>query len=115
MQEAIQYPAAHQAEYLYPLLHRIKARPGMYLGRPSLTRLRMLLLGYSLARRELNLPLTEQEKSFDGFQDWIQQRFQIQSSQAWDSIILFHSTDEQEALTRFFQLFEEFCEAVKRP
>lgn len=97
------------SEYLYSLLQRIEERPGMYLGRRSIIRLRMLLAGYSLARRELNLPITAQEKEFDRFQAWIEQRFNISSTQGWDSIILFHSTDEREALERFFRLFEQFC------
>lgn len=96
-------------EYLYDLLQRIEKRPGMYLGRCSITRLKMLLVGYSLARRELNLPLSQQEKEFDRFQEWIQKRFEIASSQGWDSIILFHSVDEKDALEKFFKLFAEFC------
>lgn len=56
-----------QSEYLYDLLQRIKERPGMYLGKRSITRLRMLLAGYSLARQELKLPLTEQEKKLAAF------------------------------------------------
>ena len=71
MQKVIPNLAENRSDYLYPLLQNIKARPGMYLGRPAITRLKMLLLGYSLARRELGLPLTDQEKAFDGFQHWV--------------------------------------------
>ncbi len=108
MQECTQDIATGQSEYLYGLLQRIKERPGMYLGRRSLTRLSMLLMGYSLARQELGLPLTEQEKKFGGFQEWIQSRFKITSSQGWDSIIVFYSADERDALDNFFRLFEQF-------
>lgn len=108
MQEVTQETATGQSEYLYDLLQRIKQRPGMYLGRRSITRLSMLLMGYSLARNELGLPITKQEKEFGGFQEWIQEKFKITSSHGWDSIILFYSADETDALDNFFQLFEQF-------
>lgn len=97
-----------KTEYLYDLLERIKQRPGMYLGKCSITRLRMLLDGYGMARMELGLPKTEQEQEFNGFQEWIQERFNITSSHGWDSIILFYSLDERDALDKFFELFEKF-------
>ena len=100
--------AIAKSEYLYDLLQRIKERPGMYLGKRSIIRLSMLLTGYGMARAELGLPVTEQEKEFDGFQDWIQERFKIRSSHGWDSIILFYSIDERDALDKFFDLFEKF-------
>ncbi|NJK51665.1 MAG: hypothetical protein HC936_00835 [Leptolyngbyaceae cyanobacterium SU_3_3] len=97
-----------QGEYLYQLLQDIKARPGMFLGNCSITRLRSFLNGYCSARADLGLPLTEQEKAFNEFQSWIQQRFHIASSQGWDRIILFHATDERAALDLFFELFDQF-------
>jgi hypothetical protein len=90
------------------LLNDIKARPGMFLGNVSIVRLRSFLDGYRSARADLGLPLTEQEKAFNEFQAWIQQRFKITSSQGWDRIILFHSTDERSALDLFFELFDHF-------
>ncbi|TAE53279.1 MAG: hypothetical protein EAZ87_23920 [Nostocales cyanobacterium] len=95
-------------EYLYNLLDRIKQRPGMYLGKCSITRLNMLLVGYSQARMELGLPRTAQEQEFDQFQEWIQNKYNISDSQGWDSIILLNSTDEKAAFYQFFQLFDEF-------
>ena len=97
-----------QNEYLYNLLERIKQRPGMYLGHCSITRLNMLLVGYSQARMELGLPRTAQEQEFDQFQEWIQNKYNISESQGWDSIILLNSIDEKEAFYKFFQLFDEF-------
>lgn len=100
-------------EYLYDMLQNIKQRPGMYLGKCSITRLNMLLAGYAMARAELGLPLTEQEKEFGGFQDWIQERYKINSNHGWDSIILFYSADERDALNKFFDLFEKFRNGEK--
>ena len=81
----------------------------MYLGNCSITRLNMLLVGYSQARMELGLPRTEQEKEFDQFQEWIQRKYNISDSKGWDSIILFYSADERDALNNFFELFDQFC------
>lgn len=100
-------------EYLYNLIDRVKQRPGMYLGKTSITRFRMFLMGYSMARREMGLSLTEQEKEFGKFQGWVQKRFNITSTQGWDSIILFYSEDEKDALNTFFELFQEFLQGIK--
>jgi hypothetical protein len=40
---------------LYELLVNIKQQPGMYLGAASITSLRMFLVGYNFARREIGL------------------------------------------------------------
>ncbi|MHC0065946.1 hypothetical protein ACWATR_24080 [Nostoc sp. UIC 10890] len=90
------------------ILKGIKKRPGMFLGRSSITRLDMLLRGYSLARREVGVPPTEPESEFEGFQSWIEEKYGINSGQSWSKIILFYSVDEHEALHKFFELFEEY-------
>lgn len=115
MQETNESRFSMQGEYLYQVLQEIKARPGMFLGNCSITRLRAFLDGYRSARADLGLPLTEQEKTFDRFQSWIQTRFSITSTHGWDRIILFHSADEREALDHFFQLFEQFQQAEVSP
>lgn len=93
---------------LYELIDGIKRRPGMYLGTNSITRLEMYLRGYNLARREVGIPPDEQEREFAGFQSWIQNKYEIKSGQSWGKIILFYSIDEPEALTKFFELFEQY-------
>ena len=95
-------------EYLYNLLARIEQRPGMYLGKVSLTRLKMLLMGYSMSRGELGLNLTEQEKQFAQFQQWVQTKYQVNLSQSWENIILSQVEDEKLAFDLFFELFKAF-------
>jgi hypothetical protein len=102
-----------KSEYFFDLLQRIKQRPGMYLGKCSITRLRAFLDGYETARAELGFPDTEQQQQLDGFQEWIQERYQITSTHGWDSIILFFSVDEKDALDKFFKLLEEFLYQAK--
>jgi hypothetical protein len=95
------------------ILSNIKKRPGMFLGASSITRLDMLLRGYSLARREVGVPPTDPEREFEGFQSWVQEKYGINSGQSWSKIILFYSVDEYEALQKFFELFEEYLNRNK--
>jgi hypothetical protein len=39
---------------LLEILRKIEAKPGMYLGKPSIGHLFMFLVGYKTARRELS-------------------------------------------------------------
>ena len=97
----------------YALLQKIKKRPAMYLGRHSIFSLQAFLDGYYFARRELGVPLTEQEAEFQEFLQWIRQKFQVETGQLWASILLFHSADERSAVERFFSLFDEFINREK--
>jgi hypothetical protein len=80
----------------------------IYLGKPAISNLRSFLSGYILARRELDIPQTLEEKEFSEFQFWIKSKFKISSDQSWDKTILFFSEDEQSAIEYFFNLFDEF-------
>jgi hypothetical protein len=97
-----------EMDNFYNLLEKIKKRPAIYLGRNSIFNLQAFLDGYYFARRELGVPLTEQEAEFQEFLQWIRQRLKVETGQLWASILLFHSSDERSALDRFFSLFEEF-------
>ncbi|AFY41198.1 hypothetical protein [Nostoc sp. PCC 7107] len=90
------------------ILKGVKKRPGMFLGSSSITKLDMVLRGASLARREAGVAPTKSEKSFEGFQSWIQEKYGIKTGQSWAKIILFYSIDEYEALQKFFELYEEY-------
>ena len=100
---------------LYDLLRKIQQRSSLYLGKRSLSHLHVFLDGYTFARRQLGLPLTEEEKKFEEFQEWIENRFNQASTQSWSRIILFYSEDEADALNRFFDLFEEFLNGENLP
>ncbi|MBD2448561.1 hypothetical protein H6G76_15645 [Nostoc sp. FACHB-152] len=95
---------------LYDLIRNIQKRPAMYLGRVSISNLRTFLAGYCFARRQMEIPQTQQEQQFSEFQTWIQQKFNLNSHQTWDQIILFFSQDEPTALEQFFKLFDEFTQ-----
>ncbi|NCJ06950.1 hypothetical protein GS597_10600 [Synechococcales cyanobacterium C] len=94
----------------YELLQKVQQRPAMYLGKRSLSQLHAFLEGYLLARREAKIPMTTEEEDFEFFQEWIERRFGQANTQSWSHIILFYSEDEADALNRFFELLEEFCQ-----
>lgn len=93
---------------VYKILKRIEERPSMYLVSPSITNLKVFLNGYYCARSDIGSLPMEGEHDFEEFQNWIQKKFRICSSQSWAKIILFYSIDERDALDKFFKLFEEF-------
>jgi|GEM_PF-618671 len=94
----------------YDILQKIKQRPALYLGKRSLSYLQVFLDGYTFARRELAIDVTKQEREFEEFQEWIEQRFNQADTQSWSRIILFYSEDEGDALDRFFELFDKFLQ-----
>ena len=97
---------------LSELLKQIKNKPSVYLGKASISCLQAFLSGYNVAQYQLGVPLKE-ESALDGFQEWIQERYKITSTDGWDSIILFFSADEKDALDKFFKLLEEFLNQAK--
>lgn len=94
---------------LFPLLNKIRTKPGLYIGRASITELRMFVVGYRFARSELKLVTTEAETDFyKNFQPWLQLRLNVRTSNSWDKILLFSVINDQQAFEYFFQLLEEF-------
>lgn len=92
----------------YDLLPEIKKRPTLYLSRYSIFDFQSFYYGYDLARNQLGLTKSEQDREFEKFLSWVRLRYDIQTSQSWASLILFHSVDERDALDRLFELWEKF-------
>lgn len=88
------------------LIRKIEKRPGYYLVSPSINHLRVYLDGvrYGMPKQEA----LDFFKDFSGFQAYIQNKYQVRSSQGWNQIILFYSANEADALNKFFELFSEF-------
>jgi hypothetical protein len=93
----------------FEILEAIRQRPGLYLGSGSVTTLRHFLVGYKFARQEMNIRHTEDELDFyHEFQPWLQQKFQLRTTNSWDKILLFIFINEDESFQQFFTLLEEF-------
>lgn len=94
-------------EKFYALLEDIKKRPGMYLGGKSIIRLTHFLdgIGYALSYGD------EQHADIDflqGFQEWLQIKYDIPSTQHWSRILLFFAANEEDAFDAFYRHVEEF-------
>jgi hypothetical protein len=99
---------------IYNVLEKIKGRPGMYIGKPSITILRHFLVGYVFARSELGIELSEEDTDFcENFQLWVQNRYNVRTSNSWANIILLFTRDEKDALNCFFKLLDEFKQRDK--
>jgi hypothetical protein len=96
---------------LFPLLEKIKFKPGLYIGTASVSHLRMFIVGYRLARKEMGVETTPEEHDFyQNFQPWLQNRLSIHTVSGWDKLIRLTCIDEKAAFDYFFQLLEEFIQ-----
>jgi hypothetical protein len=95
---------------IYDILEEVKKNPKQYLGRSSVIALKGFISGYILAKREMNIPLTDREEDFQNFQEWMNYKFSNYciKETAWDKIIILLSNDENIALDSFFHHLEAF-------
>ncbi|MBD0265024.1 MAG: hypothetical protein ICV78_20570, partial [Tolypothrix sp. Co-bin9] len=76
---------------LFDILQKIKVKPGMYIGRASVSDLFMFLVGYKTALREFKIESTEDEMNFyREFQPWLQQKYNLSTSNSWAKIIMLY-------------------------
>ncbi len=94
---------------LFEILEKIKFRPGMYIGKPSVSDLFHFLVGFKTALRELEIKSSEEEMDFHReFQPWVQKKYHVSTSNSWAKIIMLHCGSEKEGLDTFYELLEEF-------
>ncbi len=99
---------------VWEILEKIRTKPGMYLGRPSVSDLFMFLAGYECARSELGVEPTEEEDEFYGeFQPWLQNKLGIKTVSSWAKMIMLYCHNEQAGLEKFFTLLDEFKQRDK--
>ncbi|MDM8531623.1 hypothetical protein QUF63_10665 [Anaerolineales bacterium HSG25] len=72
--------------------------------------LQAFLLGFQTAKTAYSLPQDKDEQEFAGFQDWIVQRYNVQTSQSWAGIISGLAVDEADSLHLFFKLLAEYTD-----
>ena len=94
---------------LFEILDKIKARPGLYIGRPSVSDLFMFVVGYKTARRELGIePTAEEMRFYQDFHHFIEDKYNLHSSNTWAKIIMLYCSDEKQGFEHFFELLQEF-------
>ena len=99
---------------LHEVLQKIQDKPGMYIGKPSVSDLFMFVVGYEFARGELGIESTGWEDDFhENFQTWLQIRYQVRTSNSWAKIIMLYCHDEKAGFEKFFKLLDEFKQRDK--
>jgi hypothetical protein len=94
---------------LYDVFDKIREMPMAHLGgRESIYDLQSFYLGYTLARRELELPVTLQEQDFSLFEAWLKEELNLETMMPWGHMICYRSMNEHRAVKRFFELLDEF-------
>ncbi len=88
------------------LIAVIREKPGLYLGRETVTGLAHFLDGYFFGRSEKRDSQLTSE-----FQQFVCERFGISTSHRWHKIILFMEEDEVSAFRAFYVLWDEFKES----
>lgn len=87
------------------VLQKIRQRPALYLGRPSVNNLYMFVQGYNLARGD---EAREDYELLAGFGESVRKRFRITSSQGWARTIEFFSTSAEDELALFWELLDNY-------
>jgi hypothetical protein len=94
---------------LFEVLSKIQTKPGMYIGRASVSDLFHFLVGFKTALRELGVEATAEEMDFyREFQPWVQKKYHVSTSNSWAKIIMLHCGTEQEGFNAFYRLLSEF-------
>jgi hypothetical protein len=97
---------------LYDLLESLRKRPGIYLGKASITLLEAFLNGYETFHEQIDYG----NPSFDGFNDFIDNYYGNYSTAGWkNKILAAHYNNEEEALEWFFKILDEYRESPDRP
>ncbi|MDE7432149.1 MAG: hypothetical protein K2N34_09590 [Lachnospiraceae bacterium] len=93
------------------VINKIRKRPGMYLGSNSITALSHFLDGYQMAERDYDVCSREElfPLEFRYMHEFIRCKLNSENNLGWCSNILdFCNGDEEKALNKFFELFDEF-------
>ncbi len=87
------------------VINKIRERPGVILSRPSASTLYAFLSGYAYDRKDSD---SGDYQFLAGFNQSVQDRYEITTSQGWAKIIEFYSTTEAEEMALFWKLLDEY-------
>lgn len=84
---------------------RIRENPIKYIGKKSMKRLDLFILGYTLCQTEKE----DIHQDFVGeFQNFIEKKYTIMESKRFSKIIQSYSTSDECAFDNFYELLDEF-------
>jgi hypothetical protein len=96
-------------ESVYDILDAIRGRPGMWIAEAELVRVYAFLTGYTSALGRRRQELRAEQPDFCKFNDWVAHRLGYSNSTSgWYNMIRGHSSSEQQAFEKFYELLAEF-------
>lgn len=91
------------------LLQILKIKYGMFIGKKSLERLVAYIGGYEHCLIERGENISGLRMGFlPGFQEYIENRYNIHTDHHWSNIIQFFCNSDEEAFDTFYKLLDEF-------
>ena len=98
------------------LINEIRKRPGLYLGKKSISLFRAFIHGYEQCLSESEM--TRDVRLHPDLYEFVLEKYPTILSIGWVEIILGQSSSEEEAFDKFFVLYDEFqkrdCTALKK-
>ena len=96
------------------LLGPIKERPGMFLGKPEISKLQTYIVGYDMGFQMTGRdPIIEDRYFNPGFINWFYKKYKIRETSFWETPFLEQAkNDERIALELFFQYLEEYSKSL---
>jgi hypothetical protein len=91
--------------FMVEQLQLMRMRVPMYVGSNCLHKLADFLRGYRYAAEKFGGGVDD---FLPGFQDWIRRRYAVTISKAWEDIISFYTSGDDEAMKLFWELFDEY-------
>jgi hypothetical protein len=89
------------------LFENILEKPELLIGEKSITKLFFFIKGFTYGYQSDREQA--EDKTFNGFQNWIENHFKISQSHSWHNTILFMSfCDENRAFERTKELWEKY-------
>jgi len=81
-------------------------KPGLYVGSCSIVKIKAFMDGYKDAKFEEGNK--DELDLYNGFGDWVRNRFRVTTSQGWSDIVQFMSPDEAYAFQLTKELWSEY-------
>ena len=95
---------------LYNALTEIRKLPELYIGKQSLERLYAYINGFIDCQQRLGYGY---QSCLDGFQEFIEGKYNLGTDHDWASIISFFGTTDEAAMRTFWNYFDEFMNSKK--
>lgn len=93
------------------LIGMIRRHPLMYLANHSIKEFRAFLAGFTCCKSIISKSSKDSNNNdliLSQFRDWIAEKYGVEGSHGWMSILLFFHINESHALDKFFELWDEF-------